>query len=200
MGLDPASRARFNLSKTVVLLLDPTPVGLGILGQILKGLGAREVHRCLTVEEAKTKVQEHVIDLMVVDAIAESGEGYEFVRWLRKSVPEPNRHAPVLLTAAHTRASDVNSARDCGSHFIVTKPLAPIVVLERIIWIAREGRAFLLSDSYIGPDRRSAKADANADHPRRRHDDSPLKSEPSAPDGDDAAPVSFLDRPLKAAS
>ena len=204
MALDPASRARFNLSKTTVLLLDPSPMGLAILGQILSGLGARMVHRCGTVEEAKEAVAQNQIDLMIVDTIAESGEGYGFVRWLRKGVPEPNRHTPVLLTAAHTRMSDVASARDCGSHFIVTKPLAPIVVLERIIWIAKEGRAFLLSDNYVGPDRRFAKQDAeddSSDHPRRRHDDKPrkAKAEP-ATIGDDAADVSFLDRPLKAAS
>jgi CheY-like chemotaxis protein len=203
MALDPASRARFNLSKTAVLLLDPSPTGLAILGQILAGLGARHVHRCLTVEEAKAAVAQNQIDLMIVDTIAESGEGYEFVRWLRKGVPEPNRHAPVLLTAAHTRMSDVASARDCGSHFVVTKPLAPIVVLERIIWIAKEGRAFLLSDGYVGPDRRFARAETDDDHPRRRHDDEPRKATTgAAPEGsgDDAADVSFLDRPLKAAS
>jgi hypothetical protein len=47
------------------------------------------------------------------------------------------------------------------------------VVLERVIWIAREGRAFVLSDNYIGPDRRFAKSDGDGDHPRRRHDDKP---------------------------
>ena len=202
MALDPASKARFNLSKTAVLLLDPTTVGLEILAQILKGFGARQIHRCSTVDEAKAKAMEHQIDLMVIDTIAESGEGYDFVRWLRKAVPEPNRHAPVLLTAAHTRASDVASARDCGSHFIVTKPLAPIVVLERIIWIAREGRAFLLSDGYIGPDRRFVRAEVPKDHPRRRFDDVPLKTEtpPPEPESGDAGQTSFLDRPLKAAS
>jgi CheY-like chemotaxis protein len=200
MALDPESRRRFNLSKTTVLVLDPSPVGLDILVQILKGFGARQIHRSLTVEDAKAKVLEHQIDLMVVDTIAESGEGYEFVRWLRKGVAEPNRHAPVLLTAAHTRASDVASARDCGSHFIVTKPLAPIVVLERIIWIAREGRAFLLSDGYVGPDRRFARPDDKGDHPRRRYDDTPVSTEaPASEDGDDGS-TSFLDRPLKAAS
>jgi CheY-like chemotaxis protein len=203
MALDPASRARFNLSKTAVLLLDPSPVGLSILGQILSGLGARTVFRCTTVQEAKDIVAQNQIDLMIVDTIAESGEGYDFVRWLRKGVPEPNRHTPVLLTAAHTRMSDVASARDCGSHFIVTKPLAPIVVLERIIWIAREGRAFLLSDNYVGPDRRFTKPDAERDdHPRRRHDDTPRATKSAEPAtaavGDDG--VAFLDRPLKAAS
>ena len=210
MALDPKSRTRFNLSKTVVLLFDPTPLGLAILGQILAGFGARKIHRCRTVEEAKKVVAEFEIDLMIVDAMAESGEGYEFVRWLRNNVPEPNRHTPVLLTAAHTKASDVANARDCGGHFIVAKPLAPIVVLERIIWIAREGRAFVLSDDYVGPDRRFAKADPDADHPRRRREDHiqldvATADQPNAETAElDAKPddqtVPFIDRPLKAAS
>jgi DNA-binding response OmpR family regulator len=95
---------------------------------------------------------------------------------MRKSAAEPNRYAPVLITAAHTRASDVTKARDCGGHIMVTKPFAPIVVLERIIWIAREGRAFLQSETYTGPDRRIAKNEPPADHPRRRRED----AEPSA--------------------
>jgi DNA-binding response OmpR family regulator len=119
-------------------------------------------------------------------------------------VPEPNRHTPVLLTAAHTKASDVANARDCGSHFIVAKPLAPIVVLERIIWIAKEGRAFVLSDEYIGPDRRFAKSEPDDDHPRRRREDQiELRAEGAAaadapPEAD--ANLPFIDRPLKAAS
>jgi DNA-binding response OmpR family regulator len=207
MALDPKSRARFNLSKTVVMVFDPTPLGLAILTQILTGFGARKIHRCATIDEAKQVVADFEVDLMVIDAMAESGEGYDFVRWLRSSVPEPNRHTPVLLTTAHTKASDVANARDCGSHFIVAKPLAPIVVLERIIWIAKEGRAFVLSDEYVGPDRRFAKNDLKGDHPRRRREDqialqpedaaqSPAAETPAA--GDAAVP--FVDRPLKAAS
>ena len=208
MALDPKSRARFNLSKTVVLLFDPTQLGLAILTQILAGFGARKIHRCSTIDEAKQVASDFEIDLMIVDAMAESGEGYEFVRWLRAKVPEPNKHTPVLLTAAHTRASDVANARDCGSHFIVAKPLVPIVVLERIIWIAKEGRAFVLSDEYIGPDRRFAKTDHEAEHPRRRHEDqielqaaaaaAQTPAADAAPKGDEAVP--FIDRPLKAAS
>src|SRR5580658_623241 len=199
MSLDPKSRARFNLSKTVVLLLDPTQLGVDILGQILSGFGVRQIHRCRTIDDAKKVVSEHQIDLMLIDAFAESGEGYEFVRWLRREVPDPNRHAPVLVTTGHTRISDVTNARNCGSHFILAKPLAPIVVLERVIWIAREGRAFVLSDNYIGPDRRFAKPDADGDHPRRRHDDNPRRADSGAsPEAGDS--TSFIDRPLKAAT
>ena len=100
-------------------------------------------------------------------------------------------------------------ARDCGGHFIVTKPLAPIVVLERIIWIAREGRAFLLSDEYVGPDRRFGKKEPPLNHPRRRREDAEAeaaKGEDAAAEdaaGDaDAATVDlpFIERPQKAAS
>ena len=69
------------------------------------------------------------------------------------------------------RSSSCAGPRETGSHFVVTKPLAPIVVLERIIWIAREGRGFLLSDDYVGPDRRFARKDPPKNHPRRRRED-----------------------------
>lgn len=171
MPLDPKSRAHFNLSNTVVLLLDPTPMGMAILVQIVTGLGAKNIYRCATVAEAKEVVTHFQIDLMVVDGVAQTGEGYDFVRWLRQEVPEPNKYAPVLLTAGHTMISDVAKARDCGGHFIVAKPIAPIVMLERIIWIAREGRAFLFSDSYVGPDRRVKDVGRPDGAPGRRRED-----------------------------
>jgi CheY-like chemotaxis protein len=167
MPLDPSFR--FNLKKTIILLFDPTPMGRTILTQILTGFGASRIHACKTIEEAKQLVGQTSVDLMIVDVTQGLSEGYEFVRWLRKGVPEPNRHTPVLLTAAHLRPSDVARARDAGSHFIVAKPLAPSVLLERIIWVGREGRAFLLSDDYVGPDRRFAKG--RPGRPRRRRDD-----------------------------
>ena len=154
MAINPASRARFNLSRTSVLLFDPTPVGMAILVQIMSGFGAKQLHRCSTLAEAKEVVATGTLDLMIVDAVAHSGEGYEFVRWVRHHVPEPNRYAPVLVTAAHSSVADVGRARDCGGHFLVAKPIAPIVMLERIIWMAKGGRAFVFSDDYVGPDRR----------------------------------------------
>ena len=154
MGLSPESRARFNLSKASILLFDPTPMGMSILVQIVTGLGAKHLHRCYTLDEAREAVANYELHLMIVDSLSQTGEGYDFVRWLRHESTEPNVHAPVLLTAAHTRISDVNKARDCGGHFIVAKPIAPIVMLERIIWVSKEGRGFLLTDTYVGPDRR----------------------------------------------
>lgn len=173
MGLNPESRARFNLQRASVLLLEETPLGMSILVQILTGFGAKTLHRCENVEEAEATVQKVELDLMVVDALGPSGAGYDFVSWLRRSGIQPNCYAPVLLTAGHTPNAAVSKARDCGAHFIVAKPLTPISVLERILWISKEGRRFVECDTYVGPDRRFKNEGVPAGMKGRRRDDLP---------------------------
>lgn len=173
MGLNPESRARFNLNRASVLLLEETPLGMSILVQILTGFGAKVLHRCETVAEAEATVQKVELDLMIVDAMGASGAGYDFVSWLRRSGIQPNCYVPVLLTAGHTPNGAVNKARDCGAHFIIAKPLTPISVLERILWISKEGRRFVECDSYVGPDRRFKNEGVPAGMAGRRRDDLP---------------------------
>ena len=68
-------------------------------------------------------------------------------------------------------------ARDCGAHFIIAKPLTPLIVLERIIWIAKEGRKFLESDTYVGPDRRFKNVGVPKGLEGRRRDDTSIAVE-----------------------
>jgi DNA-binding response OmpR family regulator len=171
MGLNPQSRARFNLEQVRILLLESTPLGMEILVQILLGFGARNIRRAYTVESARDIVNSEVLDLAIVDSLGANGEGYEFISWLRRSAGKPNYSTPVLLTAGHTPTTSVAKARDCGAHFIMRKPLTPISVLERIVWIGREGRCFVECDSYSGPDRRFKNVGALGGRKGRRRDD-----------------------------
>ena len=136
------------------MLLDATVLGMDILVQIVTGLGVKSLQRCTNLEEAKTVTQRVELDLIIVDAISPSGDGYDYVHWLRRDGPEPNRYCPVLLTSGHTLASEVARGRDCGAHFILKKPLTAMSVIERIIWVSREGRNFISCDAYVGPERR----------------------------------------------
>jgi DNA-binding response OmpR family regulator len=158
MGFSADSRARFNLEQVSVLMLEETPLGMSVLVQIMNGFGGRKLHRCDTIAKAEKVVRETELDLMIVDAMGRSGEGYDFVHWLRRSGVRPNCYAPVVLTAAHTPAAAVAKARDCGAHIVMAKPLTPRAMLDRIIWVARAGRRFVESDGYVGPDRRFKEA------------------------------------------
>ncbi len=181
MGLDPTSRARFNLKDSAVLLLDATPLGMTILVQIVTGLGAKNLFRCTDTDAAREAVEGNQIDLAIVDSLAPTGEGYDFVRWMRREAGEPNCYTPVLMTTSHTPRSQISRARDCGAHIIIKKPFPPITMLERIIWSSKEERKFLFSDTYVGPDRRFRNVGPPKNQKGRRREDFSATPLPQAP-------------------
>ena len=149
--LDPD--VRLNLAKANVLVVDGSQHSLDVIGQILRGFGVANVSRCSTIEEAEKLTRAKTFDLLLIDPSIEDGRGYEFVNELRHSVT-PNCHVPVVLTTGHVRKSDVSRGRDTGANFVVAKPVAPQVLLQRILWVARDKRPFVEIGNYIGPDRR----------------------------------------------
>jgi DNA-binding response OmpR family regulator len=183
LALDPQSRIRFNLEGAAVLLVDETPMGMSILVSVVTGLGAKLLYRCSNVEQAQEAVAQHHIDLAIIDGLAPSGAGYDLVKWIRQNAREPNCFAPILLTTGHTPANDIVRARDCGGNIIIRKPIAPIVLLERIIWASKEGRPYLFSETYVGPDRRFQDKPPPAGAGRRRGD---AEAAPEATAGDEA--------------
>lgn len=148
-----ADDVRLDLKAARVLCADENLQGLDILGQILMGFGVQHVTRAQASEEFRRALSSQAFDLVLVDASV-GGNGHELVRWLRTSKLEPNRFAPIIVLAGHTPQSQVESARDCGSSFVVTKPISARVLLDRIYWVGRAARMFVETDAYSGPDRR----------------------------------------------
>ncbi|TPW06122.1 MAG: chemotaxis protein CheY [bacterium] len=155
-GLAEALRksAVVNLSKAVTLVVDDSPFALELTRQALMGFGIHPRHACRDAASAMDILKEFTIDLLVVDCDMPGTNGFELIRWLRRSGLEPNAFAPVIMTAAHIRRSQVVEGRDCGASFIVTKPFSTGTLLERIVWVARDERPFLEIGDYFGPDRR----------------------------------------------
>lgn len=144
---------RLDLKAARVLCADENSQGLDILGQILMGFGVQHVTRAQTAEDVRRVLASQPFDLVLIDA-SMGGNGHEIVRWLRTSTLEPNRFVPVIVLAGHTPQSQVESARDCGSSFVVTKPISARILLDRIYWVGRAARMFVETERYAGPDRR----------------------------------------------
>jgi hypothetical protein len=64
----------------------------------------------------------------------------------------------------------VTKARDCGANFLLTKPIMPHSLMERVIWVAQEARPFIELDTYAGPDRRFKNVGPPDGVKRRRSD------------------------------
>jgi DNA-binding response OmpR family regulator len=159
---------RINLEKAQVLLLDESLEGMGILVQIVTAFGVRHTHTCRSLEEARRLTLSREFDLVLVGSNGQDSISYDYIRWLRRSGLEPNAYAPAMLISGHTLFHNVQRARDCGADYIVAKPVSPEVLLERIIWVAREKRPFIQCDSYVGPDRRVHHVGPPPGTPERR--------------------------------
>lgn len=163
-----------NLEKARALVVDDNPQSLDILVGVLTSFGLRNITRKADGKEAQEELKFHQYDLVLTNSALPELDGYDLTRWLRREAEEANRMTPVIIVTSHTRRSQVEKARDCGANFIVTKPISPAVMLERILWVARGDRLFIECDAYIGPDRRWRNQGPPLEFPdgRRRDDQS----------------------------
>lgn len=171
MSLPFSKSDRVNLSTAEVLLACGDPEGLNILAEMFAGFGVHTPRRCLTGAEARTSVRERIFNLFVVDSALQDETGYDFIHWLRRSDMAPNCYAPVILTTGHTKPSQIFRGRDAGASFVVRKPVAPMVMMQRIIWLLNDNRKFVTSATYCGPDRRVKALGPPVGTNGRRHDD-----------------------------
>jgi len=169
MGVGEALResAVINLTGAVTMIVDDSAFGLDITSSALLGFGIKTKFSCHSAVEAMDILKEETVDLLVVDSEMPGMDGYQLVRWLRRSGLDPNAFTPVIMTAGHVRRSRVAEARDCGANFVVTKPFSAASLLERIVWVSRDSRPFLEVGGYFGPDRRFRTAPPPKDGERR---------------------------------
>ena len=145
---------KLNFATASILLLEQSQNSLDMLSQIFMGFGARSCHRASTIEEAARVAKHATVDLIVADPSLGEEDGLDFVRWLRRSDLEPNRTTPVIVVSADASIAAIRAARDAGGSFYLAKPISPKTLLDRITWIMRDSRSFVVSDNFVGPDRR----------------------------------------------
>lgn len=171
MSLAKAPKALLNLQRTSVLLADTDIMGQNIVVQILIGFGARNLVRCNDEEDVRRHLSSQNFDLIIIDPASFGPTGYELIGWIRRALPAPNKHAPILVVTGHTEQNRIGQLRDSGANFIVSKPLSAAVLLDRILWMSREKRPYIEADNYVGPDRRWRDAPLPGSSTGRRQKD-----------------------------
>jgi CheY-like chemotaxis protein len=162
---------RVNLARSSVLLVDHNQKSLDMLSSIFHGFGVKEQIKRSTTAEAVEVVDTRDVDLILIDCSMPDMDGYDFTRWLRRETPPPVRYTPVIMLMGHAAQSKIQKSRDCGASFIVTKPLTPTVLLQRVLWLGADERQFVEADTYVGPDRRVRNFGPPLNMPGRRSGD-----------------------------
>jgi CheY-like chemotaxis protein len=154
VALQLDSKTRLNFEHAAILLVEQSPHGLEVLQQILTGFGARRCVRASTIEAAQQEIKHTVFDLVLIDPAFSDADGYDFIRWLRRSETPANRTAPIIVLSSNGAKSAILRARNAGANFFLKKPITPASLLERIVWITKDPRQFVEAAQYAGPDRR----------------------------------------------
>jgi CheY-like chemotaxis protein len=166
-----------NLSEIGFLVADPSDLYRELFRHLLFGFGAKTVLEASNGTTAARLLADRDVDFLIVAADLpvpgkekQSGSGIEFVRAMRLDTKHIRRAIPMVVTMGTARRVSVRQARDSGANFVVSKPVAPVVLYDRINWLARKPRPFRESPTYFGPDRRFHEEDHDG-VPKRRHDD-----------------------------
>lgn len=146
--------SRLNLSRSRILVVDDSPQSLEIISQILLGIGATNNKRVTSSAEAQTFVHIEPYDLILLDGEMPGLDGFGLTHEIRRAPRGANAATPIIILSAFTPKAKVERARDSGANMVISKPIVPAILLERIERIARENRQFVSCETYCGPDRR----------------------------------------------
>ncbi|WP_297112946.1 response regulator [uncultured Devosia sp.] len=166
-----------NLSEIGFLIADPSDLYRELFRRLLYGFGAKTVHEASEAQTAARLLADRDVDFLICaadlpkpGAAKSMSSGIDFVRAVRLDTKHKCRSIPMIVTMGTARRISVGQARDCGANFVLSKPVAPVVLYDRINWIARRPRPFWESETYYGPDRRFREED-HAGVPKRRQTD-----------------------------
>jgi DNA-binding response OmpR family regulator len=159
-----------NLKGVTSLLLDSDVFSRGLITSMLRGFGMEPPVIGQKGADAMAYLQNHCVDLCVIEAMLPDMTGAEFIRWVRRPEMGAVRFMPVIVLSSYTQLRLVADARDGGAHIIVRKPLSPQGLFDRIAWVARAQRPFIDGAAYAGPDRRFRVADPSTYRPKRAGD------------------------------
>jgi DNA-binding response OmpR family regulator len=148
------SGPRMNLKNVTSLIVDRDHYTRGLIAHMLRGFGMESPMLVDNGEQAKSSLTECRPDIVFIEGDLSDMPSADLLGWIRRQTKNPLRFVPLIVMSGYTQLRMLAMARDGGAHIIVRKPVSPQTLFDRILWVARNTRPFVESDTYVGPDRR----------------------------------------------
>ena len=129
MSRPPEDGRDFNYKNHNILIVDDTPVNLGVIVSYLESLGFG-IRTARSGETALKRVQYDPPDLILLDILMPGLDGFETCRRLKAM--EVARDIPVIFMTSLTSTEDKVKGFEAGAVDYVTKPLHQEEVLARL--------------------------------------------------------------------
>lgn len=143
-----------NMRNVSVLLADPDSCLSQAVVHILREMGFTNITHVKSGMEAIKAIKSQSVSFLITEWDMKGTTGIELVRYLRMSPESPNRALPIIMLTGHGEMHDVQAARDVGITEFVVKPFSAQTLYNRLEQIIDNPRSFVVSGSYVGPERR----------------------------------------------
>tara|TARA_B100000315_G_scaffold158659_1_gene147269 strand:- start:70 stop:525 length:456 start_codon:yes stop_codon:yes gene_type:complete len=104
----------YRLDRLAVLVVDDNRHMLGLISEILRGLGIRDLVMLTDAATAFREIKITAVDVVITDHAMSPISGIEFVTMLRTSDDSPDRFVPVIMVTGYSDLGTVRQARRRG--------------------------------------------------------------------------------------
>jgi DNA-binding response OmpR family regulator len=161
-----------DLSGLKVLVIDDHVNTQRLISDVLRAGGVGVVETAGDGQLGREALRLFNPDIVFTDAKMPIMDGLQFAQSVRQAAvrPDPrvpNPEVPIIMVTGLRSEQDVHVARRAGVNEFVIKPFTPAALLSRIQLVLRKPRPFIISEAYVGPDRRR-KVELNYSGPMRR--------------------------------
>jgi CheY-like chemotaxis protein len=136
-----------------VLIVDAVATNARLVGELLKGLGAKQIFVEATSAAAAATCKLIDPQLIITNLTGPGLNGLDFVRGLRRS-HMACRQAPVIVVTAEATASSIVASRNAGVHEFLRRPFTMRDLMRRLEAALLHPREWVEAINYVGPDRR----------------------------------------------
>jgi CheY-like chemotaxis protein len=143
-----------SLSKVAVLIFDPIPASRELTQDALVALGVRDLELGNSLDETRSLLGRPTYDLLILDATDDDGRVCGTIGELRHGRLGGNPFIVVLATMSNQSPELARKLVDSGVDGIVHQPISAGLLQTRIRQQVYARKPFVVTASYIGPDRR----------------------------------------------
>jgi CheY-like chemotaxis protein len=142
-----------------VLVAEDHAVTARLIIDVLRAAGVGQVEKASDGLNAREVLKAWDPHILFTDWNVPLMDGLELTRSIRRAAVNgdrrvPNPKLPIIMLTATRSAREVETARLAGVNEFVIKPFTPGSVISRIQLVLTKPREFIVSEKYIGPDRR----------------------------------------------
>jgi DNA-binding response OmpR family regulator len=174
LNLDDLSQRRLGTAR--ILVIEPDEGKRRLLCELLRSAGMSNLLTCPSAEDSFEALRMFDPDLVVLEWELPGMSGVELTRAIRRAALAPderihNARVPIIMLTARRRERDVVEARNAGIDEFVIRPFSMASLNRSLSAVLLRRRAFVVSEAYVGPERRRQRKAAPFKGPLKREDD-----------------------------